>query len=432
MLRRHRDNPRQWMTDNGRWFPNISDTAYFLFHPEQPDWRQYITDCAALGITSVRTWAVPSKTANVSNEWDDVCAAPDCSRLRLEKFRTSDERLEWMLDNFPAMYVQIILFPRAARWRQDETAWAKLPAATRTMLMRYMLARFGAYPQIFWLVVNDAHYGPQFPNNNAMAKEVGEYFQRHDPWQHLLSTGPARFEPFPFRDAPWVSYYHIEDEFDLSAERIEQYRADPVHVFLGEDRYEQDRARRDPKLPRYFFRCLFWAWLVAGGSANYGGRWPVIDPYTLTASRPHVNAYGKGPDGKTYTARLSGLDSVAHIRKFLDSRDIDLARFQPDDAALGEVDHAAKLPRPKLTRRGADEYLVYHPNAHSAGIEAAPDAERTPRIRIDLSQTSGSLRVEWLRAEDGAVQSGGTMNAGEIREFTSPWKGHDVVLYLRR
>ena len=32
---------------------------------------------------------------------------------------------------------------------------------------------YAAFPQIFWLIVNDAHYGPEYPNNNAFAREVG-------------------------------------------------------------------------------------------------------------------------------------------------------------------------------------------------------------------------------------------------------------------
>jgi len=430
MLRPHRDNPRQWMTEDGRWFPNLSDTAYFLFHKDEQEWQRYIRENVALGVTSVRALAVPGKSIETPKDWDVYFAEPDRAGLHLENFQTTDRRLEWMLENYPELYVQFILLPLGCPWGQDETFWTSLPASTKTMLMRYMLARFAAYPQIFWLVVNDAPYGPRFPNNNALAAGVGEYFREHDPWKHLLSTGPRRYLAFPFRNAPWASYYHIEDAYQLGADVIEQYRNEPVHVFLGEDRYEQDRASLDPRNPAYYYRCLFWSWLLAGGSANYAGRHNLIQPYSLTAS-PYSTVWS-GKDKKTYTNGLRGLNSTVHIRKFFEKRKLDLARFQPHDALVSETAARDGLPRPKLARRGAEEYLVYLPNARAGGMDAAADADRTAQIRVDLGAAMATFQADWYRAEDGAEHRGATVEGGAIREFTAPWKGCDVVLHLRK
>ena len=55
LLRKHRENPRAWMTDDGRGFANISDTGYRLFHAQAaPLWRDFIRDSAAKGITCMR------------------------------------------------------------------------------------------------------------------------------------------------------------------------------------------------------------------------------------------------------------------------------------------------------------------------------------------------------------------------------------------
>lgn len=434
MLRRHRDDPRQWMTDNGKWFLNLSDTSYFLLLEDHREWRRYVREDVALGITSLRVTALPDKdfdfdTQKPRKEWAAYCVDPDCISLRLENFRTSDARLEWMLDNYPEMYVQLILFPRGSRYGQDETAWVKFSDGAKRRIMDYMLARFAAYPQLFWLIVNDAHYGPKFPNNNALASEVGEYFAKHDPWRHLLSTGPVRFMPFPFRGAAWVSYYHLEDAYQLGAGKMELYRSDPVHVFLGEDRYEQDRARFDPKNPTYYYRCMFWSWLLAGGSANYGGRWERTEPYSLTGSKPFTNTYREGsPDRRTYTEGLKGLDSVIHIKKFFADRRLDLVGFQPRDELV--AGSGGGEPRPKLAQRRGREYLVYDPNAAACGQDAAPDTSRTARFRVDLKGAEGTFHVEWYRPADGSSKAGEPVEGGAAREFIAPWSGCDVILYL--
>ncbi|MBM4084917.1 MAG: DUF5060 domain-containing protein, partial [Planctomycetes bacterium] len=60
----HPKNPRQWMTEDGRWFLNLNDTSYFLLCandgagnpvPDE-DVRAYVTDATSRGITSFRSF----------------------------------------------------------------------------------------------------------------------------------------------------------------------------------------------------------------------------------------------------------------------------------------------------------------------------------------------------------------------------------------
>jgi hypothetical protein len=38
--------------------------------------------------------------------------------------------------------------------------------------LRNLVARFAAYPQLFWLMTNDAHCGDKFPHSNALVKDA--------------------------------------------------------------------------------------------------------------------------------------------------------------------------------------------------------------------------------------------------------------------
>ena len=83
----------------------------------------------------------------------------------------------------------------------------------------------------------------------------------------------------------------------------------------------------------------------AGGSANYGGRYGVIHPYSQT-DRPDLA--WTGSDNKVYTGeRLHGLDSIRHVRAFFEKRALDLGRCEPDDALVSDPDGATGTRSPK-------------------------------------------------------------------------------------
>ena len=127
------------------------------------------------------------------------------------------------------------------------------------------------------------HCSPDYPENQAFAREVGNTFANSDPWKYLLSVGLNRFANFPFTtvsDLKWVSYIHIETGFSYGADEIHQFDAVPLHVYAGEDYYEQDFT--DYVNPVYYFRWLFWSWTLSGGSSNYAGRYGIIQPYSQT------------------------------------------------------------------------------------------------------------------------------------------------------
>jgi hypothetical protein len=435
----HPKNPRQWMTEDGRWFLNLNDTAYFLLRARDSngdpvsdeDARQYVHDDVARGITSVRCFLACRKgsLSGPPEPWREWYFGEETlDRFRLDNLQCADGRLRMLLDEYPDLAVQVILFPLVG-YKRDDRFWTTLTVVERERLLRYLVSRFAAYPQLLWLMTNDAHYGSEFPNNNAMVREVGAYLQQHDPWQHPRSTGHARFTPFVFGDEEWATYIHIEHAHDLGALQYGQYHAHAKPVFLGEDRYEQDRGNLDPVHMRYWQRRLFWAWLLSGGSTNYGGRWWAVHPYTTTGSR--TATYHRRPE-VTFRSGLIGLDSVRHIRDYFESRNIELSDFLPDLALATDKGVTDPAQAPKLMRRDWDEFLLYHPNAVADGRDANVDANRSARVRLDLQEAAGTFRVEWYRAADGETGDGGSIAGGGLTDLFAPWVGHDVVLRLSR
>jgi len=438
----HPKNPRQWVTEDGRWFLNLNDTAYFLLcahdgsgaavSDEQA--RQYVRDDVGHGITSVRCFLASRRGgfAESREQWIAWHFADESrGQLRLETMQGADHRLRLLLDEFPDVAVQLILFPLEG-YAQDDRFWTALSPAQRERLLRNLVARFAAYPQLFWLMTNDAHYGEKFPHNNAMVREVGAYLQRHDPWQHPRSTGHARRVPFYFGAEDWATYIHIEHAHDLGAAEMEKYRAFAKPIFLGEDRYEQDHGpSRDPAHMDYWQRRLFWAWLLAGGSANYGGRWWCAQPYSQTGSLSATRPLKPFPD-KPFTSQLTGLDSVALIRDYFTQRGIEISDFQPDDALVKDTTGATGARAPKLARREQNEFIIYHPHADPAldDQHTRPIADKAASFTVDLSAAHGRFAVEWFRADTGAAEAGTEVTGGTPQTLRAPWPGVDCVLRL--
>lgn len=436
----HPSNPRQWITEDGRWFLNLNDTAYFLLCRQEgngepvsdDDAIRYLNDDTARGITSVRCFLASHHSGFIesSEQWQEWFFRDDSHNLlSLDNLQCADRRLQQILNLHPDVGVQLILFP-LERYGRDGQFWATLNPPQRERLLRYLVARYAAFPQLFWLFVNDAHYGPRFPNNNQMAREVGEYICEHDPWQHPRSTGHARRVPFQFADESWVNYIHIEHAHDLGAEQYPQYEKFAKPVFLGEDRYEQDHGpSQDPTYMRYWQRRLYWSWLLAGGSANYGGRWWTVQPYSETGTK--ASAFYRRPR-ITFHNALTGLDSVRPIKDYFEHRKIDLGQFTPDHSIVQDSLGQQGSLSPKLSHRVNDEYLIYHPHAAIEGQGTQPLASCAAQLRLDLRQAQGRFSVEWYRPEDGLSQLAGDVTAGDWRDFTSPWEGSDVVLRLSR
>jgi hypothetical protein len=178
---------------------------------------------------------------------------------------------------------------------------------------------------------------------------------------------------------------------------------------------------------RYWQRRLFWAWLLSGGSTNYGGRWWTVHPYTTTGTR---TATYHGRPNFTFRTALTGLDSVRPIRDYFERRGIDLGQFVPDHALVEDADGRKAAQAPRLMRRGNDEFLVYHPHAAADEQAAHVTADTTARLWLDLRNAPGTFSVEWYRAEDGRSQTDADGSGGDRRELAAPWAGADVVVRL--
>lgn len=410
----HPANPKRWASADGKTFVGVVDTGYNLFSRTWDDgttpiseatFQAYAADDVANGVDLCFADINGGGYNDPSwkNFWSDTGTY---DKPNLAAFQKTDERLRWLLLNFPNLFINMTLLAESPDGYQVDTKlWATLTSAKKTRYMRYVIARFAAFPQMTWCFVNDTSYDASHPKNVAMVNEVGAYFKANDPYGSLRGTGGVRGAGYSFLNAAWNSYIRLETGSALSADQVASYLSSPNHVWDSEDVYEGDGITN----PNYFFRWLFLSWILSGGTATYGNNhWDRLTPYE-----------GSG---------FHGLDSAKNITDYFAQRQIDTAKLAESDALVSDADGATGTRRVQALGN-AGELVIYHPNSSSAGTGAALKST-VAKVKVNLTGLSGTWGVEWFRVSDGTAAAAASIAGGANVTLTAPWSGVDVLLHL--
>lgn len=546
---------KRWYTDDGRTFLPMADTAYRLFFdtpsggvpgrncpPVRPTAAaqafvtQYAAEVVAKGINVLRvevlgTWAYESRTmlptpppppapsptpaeceTDLSLFWsadpngantDLFNATPTIAQLatpdasfypNLMSFQNTDRKLQWLLNAYPGLYIQMILVPEPEHTSWDHTWIATAPAPSitpilREQLWRTMVARWAAFPNVFWSISNDLN--DTKTNTQQLAKEVGCYFAgdastycqgsnlydvnhpHHDPWYQgrPLSLGHLRNAKDSFLSAipaaPWHSYVTAYSGADLSAQEMDGTRImpstpvptptptpepplTPFHysdtskpVFNVEDQYEEAIGEnKEVENPAYFYRRLFWSYLLSGSGATYGAgdTWTGNHTYS-TGVYTTTNAQGT----PVATFQLAGLDHIRYISDTLANARVDPASFKPNDALIalptGNADWA-EFNRVQVASRDDKEILAYIPNGlpptsmtywyNEARRKTAANTAVPESVTVNMSTfTDPNYAVTWYNPTSGNSVGTTSLISGTSSSVSlqapSGWIGDAVV-----
>jgi len=402
----------------------------------------------------------------------------------LQSFQRADRKLELLLNKFPALYVQLLLVPDAPNGSSEipwpaasaaadgfDTMWTApdgISAGLRQQLWQTMIARWAAFPNVFWSISNDTN--DTMTNNRKLAGEVGCYWMGpkttegsycnnlslpfeefgNDPWRanRPMSFGHLRNAQDYFNtiSVPWHTYITNYTGADTSAQAMDGTMALPdmpstMHeygyasqgkpTFNTEDLYEGD-ALQDPN---YFFRRLFWAHLLSDSGATYGSynTYAAIKTYSTPAPAP----------------TLVGLNSLQNIQGILHDARINLAQFQPADLLVPKSGSSewAEFDRGQVARRGTQDILAYIPNTAPAAPpvpnldnrKGAVAATTGKMIQVDMTAFTNTVyAVTWydpttglsVVPPDGVVTVTGNITGAQqaLRTLTTP--PGDAVLHI--
>jgi hypothetical protein len=161
--------------------------------------------------------------------------------------------------------VDLILFRPydGGKWGFD-----RMDMATNDRFIRYIMARFAAYHNIWWSLANENSFIKHLTD-----EDWDHYFQtvqQYDPYQHLRSIHNAD-RIYDYKK-PWVThvslqYYNAVREFGVSPLLRDIYRKPIVH---DEINYEGNVSRRWGQLSGEELTSRFWIAYTGGAYATHG------------------------------------------------------------------------------------------------------------------------------------------------------------------
>jgi len=186
----------------------------------------------------------------------------DLSRFNPDYFRHYEQRLAQLRDL--GIEADLILFnPYGKPWGFDT-----MDAATDERYVRYVVARFSAYRNVWWSMANEF----DFLRTKTMA-DWDRYFQivqEADPYSHLRSihNGTLLYD----QNKPWVTHVSIQNGAAVEESGRAQIYRDVYRkpIVYDEVKYEGDSQFRWGNLSGRELVHRFWSGTVAGTYVGHG------------------------------------------------------------------------------------------------------------------------------------------------------------------
>lgn len=181
----------------------------------------------------------------------------DYSRFNPEYFRSIEKRV---LD-LRALGVEadLILFHPYDHWGYQD-----MPAEVDDRYVKYMLARFGAFRNVWWSLANE--YDLLRKKTNADWDRIADLVCQFDPYAHLRSIHYSR-APYDYTRV-WCTHAGVQSTaFGRAAEWRETYRKP---VIFDEMQYEGNIESRWGNLSGEELTRRFWLCTVAGAYGGHG------------------------------------------------------------------------------------------------------------------------------------------------------------------
>ncbi len=187
----------------------------------------------------------------------------DFSRFNPEYFKKLDQCVENL--NELGIQADFILF---RPYDDGEWGFDQMDQATNKRFVKYMMARYAAYPNIWWSLANENSFMESVTDQEW--DELFQLVQEKDPYGHLRSIHNAgRIYDY---GKPWVThvslqYYNAVRVPGVSPLLRDLFRIPVVH---DEINYEGNIARRWGRISGEELTFRFWNAYIGGGYATHG------------------------------------------------------------------------------------------------------------------------------------------------------------------
>jgi hypothetical protein len=246
------------------------------------------------------------------------------ARFNPDFFRHYEQRLAQLRDL--GIEADLILFNPYGKW-----GFEKMDAAGDERYVRYVVARFGAYRNVWWSLANE--YDFMHAKTEADWDRLGALVQQCDPYHHLRSihNGTLLYD----NRQPWVTHASIQNgvavETPGSAELYRDVYRKPV--VYDEIKYEGDAKFRWADLSGPELVHRFWCGTIGGTYVGHGDYFNTLGEDTWTS----------------FGGKISGqsVPRIAFLRKIIEAGPAE---------GLDPID---KWNDPNVAGQAGEYYLIY-------------------------------------------------------------------------
>lgn len=206
-LRRDRANPYHFVFDDGaRYF--MFGTTYYGVMPNAlagDKWKEAVVNSRAYGMNKVRMSAYPNRRSELDSTTraSSEIADDGYERPVIKHWQKLDDVVRFMAER--DVLADLILFSRGGTNTGSEEQHQRY--------LRYVVARYAAYPNVMWCLINEWNYA-----NKPIAywNMLGELTRKEDPYHNedglirATSIHQQTRHDFQFFDRDWMSHAIVQ------------------------------------------------------------------------------------------------------------------------------------------------------------------------------------------------------------------------------
>jgi hypothetical protein len=328
---------------DGRPYRQVGTTAYAWAQQSDALCEQTLATLKASPFNKMRMCVFPNVAGEPIYPFETRGEGWDYDRLNPAYFRRFEDRVRRLGEQ--GIQADLILFHPY----DEKTGWHAMAPARDDRYVRYMVARFGAFSNVWWSLANE--YDLVKAKTVADFERIGELIRREDPYDRLRSIHNWR-DPYD-NGRPWISHASIQNGSAVMDDARAQIFRDvwKKPVIFDEVRYEGDIDKRWGDLKPEDLIQRFWHGLVGGTYVGHGEVYQGPDRWTAKGGKLHGQSAsrlaflkavmeagptpGFDPIDRTWDQHLGGQAGSYYLRYFGEAAPTEWTLALPKDDLKG-------------------------------------------------------------------------------------------------
>jgi hypothetical protein len=418
LVRVDREHPAHFIREgSGEHFFYNSTTAYWLLgFKEDAVIRESIDRLTQLKVNRIRV-ALSGRTASgmrwkepmiVSNDDFQYRLEPwpaarpldienpgyDVSRFKLDHFRKAERMLAHARSR--DLQVSLIFALDVKDNGVDPFGRANMGNTDEQRYYRYCVARFGAFANVWWDLINEWH----LCRDEAWAEQMGTLVKQWDPYQHTTSIHGKGV--FPFGKSPWVDYVMFQSwdehgayDFMLKARNDQAASGRPLPIINEEYGYEDH-------YPYPWGEKRIWPGRIGENRVRLAWEMAMAGGYQTTGERANVAGMGGWITGRG-NSEMTMLAGYGRMRTFFERSAWWKLEPHPDlvtgeSKALPVIEGGKPIAAALLLAEPGERYVVYLRQGGTATVKLAAGTYSVERFNPRTGQS-----VKLAAANGGAA-----------------------------